>query len=162
MMNNKLKIGLSLLMISIVLVSGWFILESQKDTQNDEFCSGNLGDCDNQNITLEGELAKTTIHQHFFPPNILQEYENAIYLDTKEYRQIVLLSEDKINCENNIRIYGLLDMEVDEIYKRHKTYGKFGEHNITPYMRKAPENKVIMDHCSVIKYLYCLLINVTG
>ncbi len=106
MMNTKSKIGLIILVI-IVVAGGWFILNSQKYTQNSKFCVGDLEECDNQNITLEGKMV--TALQHPVP----SQYQNIGYLDT-EHGQIVLVSEEKINCENNIKIYGLLEKVIIE------------------------------------------------
>ena len=109
-MKTKLKVGLSLLVVGIIiLIGGWFILS----TQNDKFCTGNLEECVNQNITIGGNLATTTVYQHFLPSDIPPQYENIAYLDTKD-GQIILLSKEEVSCENNIKIYGLLKKETIE------------------------------------------------
>jgi hypothetical protein len=113
-MNTKVKMGLLFLVITLFVAGGWFILSSQSDIQNSKFCTGNLEECDNQNITIEGNLATTTVYQHFLPSDIPPQYENIAYLDIEEYGQIILLSKEKINCEGNIKIHGLLEKETIE------------------------------------------------
>jgi len=93
---------------------GSLVCEDKKCVIKEELCTGNLEGCVNQNITLEGNLATTTVYQHFLPSDIPPQYENIAYLDIKEYGQIILLLKEEINCENNIKIYGLLEKETIE------------------------------------------------
>lgn len=105
-MDTKLKIGLIILIV-ICAVGGWFILTNQ----DNEFCTGNLENCVNKNITIEGEGGIPL--QRMGPLYIPEGYLYIQELDTK-YGQIALHSKEEINCEDSIKVYGLLEKVVIE------------------------------------------------